>query len=122
MKILHIDSESTWRGGQNQTKLLIEGLLEEGHEVFLAARPDSAISHAMENIVPVLEIPMQTISQWRSGKVLGAYCCENGIDIIDAQSSKAHGLGLRALPSAKFAKLVVHRRVDYWPSKTRSLT
>ena len=36
MKVLLVDLEIEWRGGQNQALLLLKGLRERGHEVVFA--------------------------------------------------------------------------------------
>lgn len=112
MRILHIDSERTWRGGQNQTKLLIEGLLEKGHKVFLASPADSALAHYFQNKIPVTSIG----GSWSAAKSIRELCRAENIDVMDAQSSKAHHWALFSRWMGNPAKLVVHRRVDYAPS------
>jgi glycosyltransferase involved in cell wall biosynthesis len=38
MRVLHVDSAATWRGGQNQALLTAAGMAARGHEVALACR------------------------------------------------------------------------------------
>lgn len=116
MRILHIDTELTWRGGQNQTRLLIEGLLNQSCDVYLAAPENSALLHAMSNTIPVLPLKLRSGFDWRAGKEIGVFCRSELIDIMDAQSAKAHNLALIAKRYTKDSKLVVHRRVDYKPA------
>ena len=37
MRSLHVDTATTWRGGQNQVLLTVTGLAERGHQAVLAA-------------------------------------------------------------------------------------
>ncbi len=116
MKILHIDSELTWRGGQNQTRLLVEGQLNAGLQVHLVTHPGSALSHIMAGKLPILELKFRSgLSYTDAGKEVANYCRDQGIDLIDAQSSKAHSLALATKKQFKDLKLIVHRRVDYVP-------
>jgi glycosyltransferase involved in cell wall biosynthesis len=43
LRVLHLDSASRWRGGQNQVLLTLEGMTRRGHEAALAARGDGPL-------------------------------------------------------------------------------
>src|ERR1700730_8716650 len=43
VKILLVDLETAWRGGQNQALLLLKGLRDRGHEAELVAANSSAL-------------------------------------------------------------------------------
>jgi L-malate glycosyltransferase len=43
VRILHIDSARTWRGGQNQVLLSAKGMAARGHEVLVACQMDGAL-------------------------------------------------------------------------------
>jgi glycosyltransferase involved in cell wall biosynthesis len=43
MRIVHVDSAASWRGGQNQVLLSACGMVERGHTVTLACRRDGAL-------------------------------------------------------------------------------
>jgi len=42
MRVLYVDLEREWRGGQSQALLTLGGLRERGHEIELLAARDSA--------------------------------------------------------------------------------
>ena len=44
MKILHIDTEKTWRGGEQQVLYLLKGLRRKGHDSTVICQPGSALS------------------------------------------------------------------------------
>jgi glycosyltransferase involved in cell wall biosynthesis len=48
VRILLVDLETAWRGGQNQALLLLKGLRERGHEVELVAANRSALGQRAE--------------------------------------------------------------------------
>lgn len=116
LRVLHIDSESGWRGGENQLRLLAIGLAERGVESHIAVRPDSiAAARFAAAGATVIATPMRggfnPLAAWR----LARYCNRQNIPIVHAHTANAHSLGLlikRVLPTIK---LVVHRRVDYRP-------
>jgi hypothetical protein len=45
MRIAHIDTGRAWRGGQQQVLLLLQGLVQRGHDVALLA-PEGALADA----------------------------------------------------------------------------
>ncbi|MFW7381437.1 MAG: glycosyltransferase family 4 protein [Oligoflexus sp.] len=116
LKVLHIDTELTWRGGENQVRLLMEGGKEEA-EWFLAAPRESAIAQRLSALASLFPLERPTLQWLPAMPRLARFCREQGINIVDCQSSKAHSIGLilkRLVPSLK---LVVHRRVDFLPAK-----
>jgi len=54
MKTLHIKTESTWSGGEQQVLYLVKGLETEGHTAHLICQPESGIYHRAlkEGILP----------------------------------------------------------------------
>jgi len=117
MKVLHIDCENSWRGGQNQTKLLIDGLAAHGVASFLAANPESAFLKQHGAAIPHLATPMRSVFGTRRAKDIAWYCDRQGISLLDAQGSKAHGIALAVKRLKPELKLIVHRRVDYAPGR-----
>ncbi len=113
LRVLHIASEKTWRGGENQIRLLMEGMKSRGHEPFLAADPASAILSRLGQTFPSVAVSMARLSWGLTVLRLHRFCQRHGIFLIDAHSSKAHDLGLGLVFLDQRRKLVVHRRVDY---------
>lgn len=117
IKILHIDTEKTWRGGENQLRLLIVGS-QSSAQHFIAAHLDSEAAKRMKTAATV--VPINTRTPWgmlKSAYRLAQYCRQNEISIIDCHSSRSHSLGLAVKKFNPKVKLVVHRRVDFSPSK-----
>lgn len=57
MKVLFVDLEREWRGGQSQALFTIQGLRDNGHEVELLAARDSPIAkRAAQKSIPVHEV------------------------------------------------------------------
>ncbi len=117
LQILHIDTEYGWRGGQNQVRLLCEGLCEtKAADCHLATVADGELSKRINSKVRLVPLSSnrgwQPITAWR----LARYCKEHDIQILHAHSSHAHDLALLIKLWAPHIKLVVHRRVDYSPA------
>jgi glycosyltransferase involved in cell wall biosynthesis len=116
VRVLHIDTEMTWRGGENQLRLLVEGLARRGgFETHLALRPGSAALQRLGGHAPTLALPMRGGFDPAAALKLRAYCRRHAIDVIDAHTANAHALSLLAKSVGKGPRLVVHRRVDNVP-------
>ena len=120
MRILHVDTERTWRGGENQVRLLVEGLLQRGVECHLALRRSGAAAERLKGLAPIV-----TSGILGSGAPfalrLARYCQNHRITLLDAHTAKAHSLALQIKSLCPEIKLVVHRRVDN-PPKSRLLS
>ena len=113
LRILMVDSERRWRGGQGQVFLLMRGLVDAGVSVALAAPPDGVL-HARAAELDVERLP------WRAGAGPVAIArlrhaiARGGFDIVHSHASRAHGavamarVGVRGGP-----RHVVSRRVDF---------
>lgn len=112
MKILHIGTEKSWRGGENQVRLLIEGLRERGVQSFAAYPNGSRAFERMKVVTDTLALPSRIGYDPRSILRLIKYCREKKIDILNAHSSAAMSLALAVKRKLPQLKLVVHRRVD----------
>jgi glycosyltransferase involved in cell wall biosynthesis len=115
MKVLHISTPYSWRGGEHQATLLVEGLNVFGVENSVLCPNGSELAERM------LRKEQQTIL-FRSRGVLGvnlamkiaAICKENKFDIVHAHDAHAHTSGVIA--AALFGNkvpLVISRRVDF---------
>ncbi len=121
LKVLMVDSESTWRGGEGQLELLMRGLLAKtGFVVTLAAPAGSAIAGRAEALgVPFVPLAVSGGMDLAAAWKLRGHLRANHYDILHCHSSHAHGVALLAMKSM-FAgnawskpALVVSRRVDF---------
>jgi glycosyltransferase involved in cell wall biosynthesis len=122
MNILHLGTERSWRGGENQILLLMRGL-KQNHPQIQCRVAFPRGSRGLERFAeefPTLELPSTSAFDLRSIFKIAKYCRTHKIDIIDAHSSNAHSLAFWAQKLVDF-KLVVHRRVDK-PIKNQLLT
>jgi glycosyltransferase involved in cell wall biosynthesis len=113
MKILHIDTEKGFRGGEGQVLLLMEGLKKRGHENFLAAPRDSSIIEKAEDIADsILRLKHERIFSIINMHRICKFVQSSQADILHLHTAHAHMVGgivgmLRRKP------VVVTRRVDF---------
>ena len=113
MRVLHLNTERTWRGGERQTFWLAEALSRRGHESRMACRPEGPLAARAEGggltvfpLSPLCEFDPFAASRLRR------YLRETGTDILHAHTGHAVGLGALAARGTG-VKLVVTRRVDF---------
>jgi glycosyltransferase involved in cell wall biosynthesis len=117
---LHIDTARSWRGGQNQVLLTVNGLREIGHRAALVAHPDGELrrraSEGLELIPLVPRAEMDLSAAWRLSRILR----RTAPDVIHAHDP--HGVAMAALALSLGAAssrdrrapaLVASRRVDF---------
>jgi glycosyltransferase involved in cell wall biosynthesis len=119
---LHIDTARTWRGGQNQVLLTVNGLRAIGERAALVAHPDGELRRRAAEGLDLIPIAprneMDLSAAWRLSRVIRSL----GPDIIHAHD--AHGVAMAALALSMGAAstrlaggrspaLVAARRVDF---------
>ncbi|MGE0173560.1 MAG: glycosyltransferase family 4 protein [Oligoflexales bacterium] len=120
IRTLHLDSERSWRGGQNQVVLLLSELCKAakpGDAHFLAATSESEILTRWKQRGGSALTLASNFFSLRNLMALVRFCREEKINILHAHTSKAHSLALCARFFLRGSKLVVHRRVDFVPDK-----
>ena len=115
---LHVDTARTWRGGQNQVLLTVNGLRAMGHRAALVVHPDGELRRrAAEglDLIPIApRTEMDLSAAWHFSRVVK----ELAPDVIHAHDP--HGvamaslaLSLGAASSKSPPALVASRRVDF---------
>jgi len=116
---LHIDTARTWRGGQNQVLLTVNGLRSLGQRAALVAHPDGELRRRADEGLELIPIASRTemdlTAAWRLARVIKRL----QPDVIHAHdphgvamASLALSLGSGSSPGRSPA-LVVARRVDF---------
>jgi glycosyltransferase involved in cell wall biosynthesis len=113
---LHIDTARTWRGGQNQVLLTVNGLREIGHRAALVAHPDGELrrraAEGLELIPLAPRAEMDLSAAWRLSRLVKRLRPE----VVHAHD--AHGVAMASLAlslggAAQSPVLVASRRVDF---------
>ncbi|MEO0554325.1 MAG: glycosyltransferase family 4 protein [Bacteroidota bacterium] len=116
LKILHLSSEVSWRGGEQQIAYLIEELVSAGHTCEILGRDNSAFEHyaRKENL------RFHGVSYSGVGLIKTAFLLKkisSKYDIVHAHSGKSHTLTFLALLAGMRTPVVLSRRVDFVPKK-----
>jgi glycosyltransferase involved in cell wall biosynthesis len=119
LKVLHINTEKTWRGGEQQVLYLIKGLKERGHTPVVVCQPGSPLEDAVINagieVVPVrMRGEFDLSAAWQIGRLLR----KGNYDILHTHTSHAHSIGLLSRLFGKVKGMAVSRRVDF-PIKSK---
>lgn len=114
MKVLHLETVTEWRGGQQQIAYLVDGLLKAGVETVLVCRPQSEIfTYFKKKQWPVFPVQIKYGWDVRAARKIVRFVSENHFNILQAHSSHALSLGLLIKMFLPQMKLVASRRVDF---------
>lgn len=113
LSVVHVSTEKGWRGGEQQVKLITDGLLSRGHTVRVLSPPGAALLADRQTAGVGLEMPVR-LGEWdfAASRQIASVARSIRADLIHAQTSHAHSLALRAARSLGIP-LVVSRRVDF---------
>jgi glycosyltransferase involved in cell wall biosynthesis len=116
-RIAHVDTERTWRGGENQVLLLMKGLRSKGHTNVAVVRPDTPLAERASNE----GFQIRNTTPWGewdfvSAHFLNRWLKSQKIDLIHAHSGHAVSLAVMAALGTKIP-VVATRRVDFPLSK-----
>jgi glycosyltransferase involved in cell wall biosynthesis len=123
---LHIDTARTWRGGQNQVLLTVQGLGEIGQRTALVAHADGELRRRAAEGLELIPVTPRTevdfSAAWRLSRVIR----QLAPDIVHAHDP--HAVAMAALarsmaqsPAGRGPVLVAARRVDF-PLKRNSFS
>jgi glycosyltransferase involved in cell wall biosynthesis len=114
MKVLHVDTALSWRGGQNQVLLSARGMAARGHEVRVACRSGGALAERLR----AEGFPATTMGfrgdLWPPGAFqLGRLLRSFRPDVVQLHDPHAVSAGLVASRGSGRSHLVATRRVDF---------
>lgn len=133
LQILHIDTGTRWRGGQQQVWWLLEGLQRAGISQTLVASPDSELARRADalrrnsaklKIVHLSPSSSRTLS-FENARIVrdaAAWC-----DLIHAHDAHAHTLawGAQKMSRRRLPPVIVARRVSFaipWLGRLKNRT
>ena len=114
IRVLHVDSERTWRGGERQVLELIRRQRAAGDRPEVAAPPDSALAaRGRTEGFPIHPVPM--LGTWDLGSVLALASLHRRLrpDVVHWHAARAHAVGAMAALLAPGPRRVLSRRVDF---------
>jgi glycosyltransferase involved in cell wall biosynthesis len=117
LRILHLNTEPTWRGGEQQVLYLLDGLKKRGIPSTIVAQPGKPMAErALANGHDVVELKMRGEVDLPAALKLSGIMQRGRFSIVHAHTSHAHTLGAVAaalLGPRRRPKVVVARRVDF---------
>ncbi len=116
-RLLHVNTERTWRGGEQQTLYLLDGLRARGIEGLLVAKQGSVMAERARRAGhTVIEMRMHGEVDFSIPWKLARLVRRHKLNILHAHTSHAHvyvQLARLLCSGARQPKVVVHRRVDF---------
>lgn len=114
LKILHVNSEKNWAGGEVQNFLLMDYLSRKGYTIYLACRPQSAIEkRALAANYRVATFEMRNYLDVPAILRIKNYLVRERFHIVHLHTSRAHVLAGIAAYLARVPIVIVTRRMDY---------
>jgi glycosyltransferase involved in cell wall biosynthesis len=114
LRILHLNTERTWRGGELQTLQLATGLRDRGHDSQVVGQPRSPmVLRAREAGLVAHEVRMRGEADPVAVLELTKVLRRGRHDIVHMHTSHAHTLGVLASRMTRIGRRIVSRRVDF---------
>lgn len=115
LRILHVDTERAWGGGQAQLVELSRYLARRGHQQLVACRPDGVLRSVLQpqgiavaDLRARNDVDLRAVWQLRRLLAAGRY------DVVHYHTARAHALA-PWLPRPRGTRVVVSRLMDYRP-------
>ena len=119
MKVLLVDLETVWRGGQNQALLILKGLLALGHEAELVAALGSALGERARESGVRVHFVSRGFFRVPAARKVRQLVRSGEFDLVHA--NEAHAVSAVWLAAAhKRIPLLISRRVGYPIGKSRA--
>ena len=114
MRILHLNSEKTWRGGEQQMAYLAVELYKNGINSTLAypSQNSRLIEFSKEKSSESVHIPFGGLQLLASFKLF-LWLRENKVDLIHTHTAKAHTVAVWANFLGAKTSIVVSKRTDF---------
>jgi glycosyltransferase involved in cell wall biosynthesis len=114
---LHIDTAQTWRGGQNQVLLTVNGLRALGQRTMLVAHPNGELRRRAAEGLELIPIASRSEIDLRAAWRLSRVIRQLSPDIVHAHDAHGTAMAALAIPMAGSSvpapALIVSRRVDF---------
>jgi glycosyltransferase involved in cell wall biosynthesis len=114
IKVLHVDTELTWRGGQQQAIYLFQSMCRLLYDSLMICQPGSAIEkYCIDHKLPYHSLKFSNELDFVSGLKLSMISHKYKTTILHLHSGHSVSWGLWAKLFNPKLKLIVTRRVDF---------
>ena len=113
MRILQISSAKNYGGGEKHLVDLTKGLIQNGHELFLAVPADSPVLEKMPDFPKerILPVRIKYALDFFTARKIAKFIKQNDIEIVHAHAAKDYFPANLAVKFSKNAKLILTRHV-----------
>jgi L-malate glycosyltransferase len=116
LRILHLSSERTWRGGEQQIAYLIDELKSLGADNVILARQNSVFEqHCRVRQILCYAGKFSNSFDLPTAFKIRNICLKEKIDLVHMHSAKSHALGVLSALVGNNTPLILSRRVDFVP-------
>ena len=114
MKVLHLSSESSWRGGEQQIIYLVEETRKLDINSIVGCRTGSVVgTYCSKNGIPFISLPFKSAYHLPTAFKIIKFCKKEGVDLIQTHSSKSHTMAVIAGLFGLKIPQILTRRVDF---------
>jgi len=118
LKVLHLSSEKTWRGGEQQIAYLIEELSAMGVENHVAVKRASVFeNYCRNNQIKYIPLPFENTMDLATAFRIKRYSEKQHVNLIHMHSAKSHGIAVLSSLIGNKTPLILSRRVDFIPKR-----
>jgi len=124
LKILQISSAQTLGGGERHLSDLTHGLIDRGHEVFVALRPHTALTDELGRVSKesITTLPLRNSLDVNSARQLARLVRRNDIQIVHAHMARDYPLAAYAARRNPKARLILTRHVLFPLNRLHRIT
>lgn len=114
LRIVHINTERTWRGGEAQLLHLSKGLSKRGHRQWVVGQPGSPLleragTEGLETVALPMQSEFSLPAIWRLARLFR----ELQVQVVHMHTSHACTIGGMAAKIAAVPVKIISRRVDF---------
>jgi glycosyltransferase involved in cell wall biosynthesis len=124
LRILQISSAQSLGGGERHLSDLAHGLIDRGHEVFVALRPHTALTDELGGVSKesITTLPLRNSLDVNSARQLAKLVRKNDIQIVHAHMARDYPLAAYAAGRNPKARLILTRHVLFPLNRLHRIT
>jgi glycosyltransferase involved in cell wall biosynthesis len=124
LRILQISSAQSLGGGERHLADLANGLVSNGHDVFVALRPNSAVIDELKRVPRqnISTLPLRNSLDAASARSLATLVRKNKIQIVHAHMARDYPLAAYAARTNPSSRLIVTRHVLFPLNRLHRIT
>jgi glycosyltransferase involved in cell wall biosynthesis len=124
LRILQISSAQSLGGGERHLADLANGLVDRGHQVFVALRPRSALNDELDRVPKqnITTLPLRNSLDVNSARELARLVRKSEIQIVHAHMARDYPLAAYAVRGNPAARLILTRHVLFPLNRLHRIT